>query len=141
MMLTGTTLVPAILTLPAAAVLLVVVAGHLLATMHRTEPASRRRIRTANGFVVLVTIPLLAMGFSVIDPDRYPTEWLLVWLAAIALLSINVGLALLDIANTIRLTLRSRRDLRTSLRVIHHDAVRRKLGKNAASGGGAEDAD
>lgn len=134
----GAALLPGLVILPISAVLMVVIAAHLIVAAQKVEPASRRRIRLANGAVMLVTIPLLASGFSIIDPDIRPTEWLLVWMGVIALLAIAVSLALLDIANTARLTYRTRQRLRESMREMRREA--RAARRRAREGGaGADD--
>ena len=109
------TLVPKMYALPLAAALMVLVGLHMSVCRETMQPGARRRIRIANGYVSLLTIPLLAVGFSVIDPERDPTLWVVVWLLAMALLTMVVGLALLDIVNTARLSRRSRARLRRSL--------------------------
>lgn len=73
-------------------------------------PASRRKIRTANGWVMLLAIPTLAAGFCLVNPSLAPRAFLLTWAAAIGLLCIAVLLAALDMMNTWRLTAESRRD-------------------------------
>ena len=110
------TLVPKAYALPLAAALMILVALHISACRERLARGARRRIRIANGYVALIAIPLLAVGFSVIDPETHAAAWVLVWLFAIALVAMIVGLALLDILNTARITRRSRAELRRSLR-------------------------
>lgn len=110
------TLVPKMYALPLAAVLMVLVGLHMSLMREYMPDSARKRIRLATGWVALLAIPLLAMGFSVIDPEVSPTSWILVWLLAMALVAIIVALAMLDILNTIRLSRRSREELRKSLR-------------------------
>lgn len=95
--------------------MMILVAGHAEATRRSAEPASRKRIRLANAFLMMFTLPLLAVGFSLLDPRQYPREWSLVWLMAMGLLAMNVFLAVLDALNTIRLLRRAHRDLRKKL--------------------------
>ncbi len=101
---------------------MLLVAGHAHATARANHPASRKRIRIANAAVMMVMLPLLACGFSLLDPHHRPREWTLVWFAALALLAVGIGLAILDAANTARLTLAARRRLRASLRSLSHEA-------------------
>lgn len=94
---------------PAIALMLVVC--FLQAHIIRSKgPASRRKIRTANGWVMLLAIPTLAAGFCLVSPSLTPRAFLLTWAAAVGLLCIAVLLAVLDMLNTWRLTAGSRRD-------------------------------
>ncbi len=107
-MLSGS-VIPWWIVLPVAGVVMMFVAAHIGATQQRTKPPSRRRIRVANGWVMLVTIPLLAAGFGVLNPHTQSRAFALVWVAAVALLAMTIGLALLDAANTLRLARAARR--------------------------------
>lgn len=107
-------LAPGWIVLPMAALLMFAVAGHTIAISHSRQPASRKRIRQANGGLILVTIPLLATGLSLLDPARHAREWALVWMASVALLGFVIILALLDVANTVRLARRAARKLSRS---------------------------
>lgn len=106
---------PPIFTLPAALAAMVLVIHHARLTLRSGEPSSRKRIRLANACLITLTLPLLVLGFSLVDPRRYPREWALIWIAAISLLSMNVGLAVLDTLNTVRLLSAARRRLREEL--------------------------
>ena len=48
---------------------------------------------------MMLTLPLLTVGFSLLDHRAHPREWTLVWLSAMALLAVNICLAMLDMAN------------------------------------------
>lgn len=109
------TLIPVSMTLPFAAVILAAVLVHARMVLRSNQPASRKRIRLANAAVMAVTVPLLVVGFSVVDHDRSPGAWAIVWMAALAFLALNIGLAVLDMINTLRLLNRTRRRLRTAL--------------------------
>jgi len=92
--------IPAWITLPLAAASMLTVAAHLL-VVERTSPRSvRRRIRLSNGWIMLIAIPLIAAGFSFIDPDAKPRMFLIVWSTIIGLVSISIALALADVVNT-----------------------------------------
>jgi len=99
-------LIPAWFCVPVAALLVAIVALHMRSTARSDHPPSRKRIRFANGILILVNLPLLTAGFSLINPNAHPKPWVLVWVAAMALLACNVGLAILDVVNTLRLTRR-----------------------------------
>lgn len=104
-------LIPAWFCLPIAAMLFAAVAVHMGATHRSEHPPSRKRIRNANGILILINLPLLATGFSLINPNAHPQIWALVWLAAGALLFCNVTLAMLDVVNTLRLARHSASEL------------------------------
>ncbi|MDX2116249.1 MAG: hypothetical protein SFZ24_11620 [Planctomycetota bacterium] len=95
--------------------MMLLVALHAQVTRLSDEPASRKRIRLANAGLMMLTLPLLAAGFSLVDPRRHPGTWALVWMAALGLLAMNVGLAVLDTLNTLRLISAARRELRREL--------------------------
>jgi hypothetical protein len=119
--------VPAWFTAPLAAVTMAIVAAHLLHLRSATMPASRRRIRIANGAVMLVNIPLLAAGFTFVSSKTHPGVWALVWVAAIALLATSVGLAVLDAINTARLARAHHRRLHEEFRRnLHRDRDARR---------------
>lgn len=122
-MLSGTVLSPW-LVLPLGGLMLLIIAGHISATEERTTPPSRRRIRVANGWVMLMLVPLLSAGFGVVSPAAHPRAFALVWLATISLLFVVLTLALMDIANTIRLTIRARRRLQDTAHRLGAEALR-----------------
>jgi len=101
-------ILPPVLIVPLAGLMMLAVAAHLSATERSDQPVSRKRIRLANGWVMLVTLPLLAAGFSLIDPRASERAFVLVWMGAIGLLGICVLLAFVDIGNNLRLSARTR---------------------------------
>ena len=104
----GGTILSPWLVLPVAAVMMLVVAAHIGVTEQRTTPPSRRRIRIANGWVMLLAIPLLAIGFGVVATGNHRV-FAMVWMAAIALVSFSVMLAFADMVNTLRIVRAERR--------------------------------
>jgi hypothetical protein len=96
--------------LPTAVVAMLVVAGHVMLLPGAAMPASRRRIRAANGLLMLVTLPLAAYAVGAADPDVDPRRFVLAWMLTAGLLVIILGLAMLDILNTLRLRSRERRE-------------------------------
>lgn len=108
------TLAPAWLVLPLALIALATVGGHMRAVARSGMPASRKRIRTANGWLMLLLIPLLAYGFGVATP-AHKGVFVMVWLAAIALLWMVVMLAGIDMVNSWRLGRRERESLRAEI--------------------------
>jgi biotin transporter BioY len=108
-------IIPPIITLAAAMALMILVALHARHTSRSDEPASRKRIRLANACLIMFTLPLVAIGFSVLDPKTHPRAWMLVWIAAMAFLAMNIALAFLDVLNTMRLVRAARRRLQAEL--------------------------
>ncbi len=98
--------------------MMLLVAGHAGATWRSEQPQSRKRIRLANACVMMLTLPLLAAGFSLIDHRAEPRLWTLVWLSAMALLAVNIGLAMVDVANTMRLIRRTQRRVKAALAAL-----------------------
>lgn len=99
------------LTIPIAGILMLIVGAHIGAIQESDQPASRVRIRVANGWVMLLLLPLLAAGFGVIDPDGRPRLFYLTWTMALGLLMVCVFLAVLDVVNTVRLAQSARRSI------------------------------
>lgn len=96
---------PAWLVLPIAAVALILQAGYLIAIRDSSPdqmPASRKRIRTATGWLSMFAIPLSAYGFGIARPSDAGT-FTIVWMLVIGLIAAIVLLAMLDAMNTMRL--------------------------------------
>lgn len=95
---------PFIVVGPITLIVMVIIAGHLSAMRSRrdTMPASRYRIRSLNGAMMLTAVPLLGSAFSVVSPDDQKL-FLLVWLCSASLLGMVFMLALIDACNNIRL--------------------------------------
>ena len=122
----GSALLPAWIVAPLAAVLMLMIAGHVSALRAAgrggEQPWSRVRIRTANGLVMMGVVALLATGLSLI-PVSNARLFALVWSAVIGLLGIMLALGLIDAMNNIRLTRRARARLRGDFsRVLRHTA-------------------
>ncbi|HEX8877627.1 MAG TPA: hypothetical protein VF777_12830 [Phycisphaerales bacterium] len=115
-----TPLLPPWVVLPVAVVMLLVVAVHLLVITHAPMPESRRRIRLANGWIMLLLVPLGAAAFGVVTPGD-PRTFLIVWLLVIFMLIMLIVLATLDVFNTGRLYRRERRSIERSLGPIEED--------------------
>lgn len=109
---------PAWLVLPLAAVALVATAMHIIALREApagTIPESRRRIRTAAGWVIMFAVPLSAYAFGIATPAR-AGAFMTVWLSVIALVGTILILAMLDGLNTVRLHRGANRRLRRDYR-------------------------
>lgn len=116
--------IPAALAIPVAIIAMIVVAGHAQALMRAPEiPESRRRIRLANAVLMLLTIPLLTTGFSLISGASHPRLWVMIWMLSTLLIGMILILAVLDTANTVRLSRRRRQHLRASLSQYKQDLL------------------
>ncbi len=91
------------LAVPLAMALMFLVAGHVLAVQRTPMPASRRRIRTASGLLMMVVAPLLAHAISTGPGTDQPRPMAVLWLLILSMLGMVVGLAVLDLLNTLRL--------------------------------------
>ncbi len=95
---------------PMAATAFLVVAAHLLACLHAEMPPSRRRIRLANGTLMLLTLPVLTYALCFVAPsDGRP--FIIAWTMLAGSTTLVMGLAWLDVANNLRLAARERRAL------------------------------
>jgi hypothetical protein len=117
-------MLPLWITAPLAVVLMALVAGHILLMRAVEMPASRRRIRTANGAVILILLPTMAYALSVSAPDDQ-RGFVLTWVCVIGLLGLVIALAVLDILNSLRLAVGEavalRRQARRALRADRPD--------------------
>lgn len=138
--MTAGPLVPLWFGVPAAAVTAFIVVRHLRAVARADAPASRRRIRQANGGLMLVTIPTLLVGFCVVDHEREPGAWAVVWLAAMALLGFVVFFAVLDVLNTLRLRRRRARRMLRGARALSVELARRRAAGDGRASPTAPDA-
>jgi hypothetical protein len=127
-------LAPAWLVLPMAVVTVLVLAGHMH-VMHGTPgvPVSRRRIRSVNAGLMLVTIPVLAYAFGIATPAR-TQAFAVAWSAGALLLGLIVLVALADVVNTWRLHGGERARLRLQMRALRAAAGRRVDGRVAPRG-------
>lgn len=114
MMTLAETLMPAWFVLPVATVVLLVLTAHLLAVNASDMEARRRRIRTANNILMMLTTPLIAYGFGILDTGD-GRRFVLVWTIVPLLLLLIVVLALADMLNTLVLHQRNRRSIRRGL--------------------------
>lgn len=115
--LANSSVLPAWFVIPLAAIVMLVVAAAIASASRHTTPASRRRIRLANGWIMLLTTPLAATGFALIDSSTNPRLFVKIWILVIGLLSISIVLAVLDMLNTARLARLASQRLRLSVRL------------------------
>lgn len=129
--------IPPAIAIPVAIVGMIVVAAHAQALAKAPGvPESRRRIRLANAVLMLLTIPMLTAGFSLISGVQRPRLWVMVWLLSTLLVGMILILAVIDTLNTVRISRRRRQELREQLSVYRADLVelaRRDRTKDAPS--------
>ncbi len=106
---------PLWLVLPLAGIALIVQAGYLIALKELPKgriPPSRKRIRTATGWMSMFAIPLSAYGFG-FSSTNDPRTFAIVWMLVIGLIFMILILAGLDAINTMRLHRQSSHDLQS----------------------------
>lgn len=123
----GSTILPGWLVLPAATITLLVIAAHVVATGSAGEerglPVRRRRLRIANGLLMMFVTALLAYALGVAgvieDPTARPDQtrrFVLVWMSIVGLVCLVVALACADALATVAHAWSVRRALRQELR-------------------------
>ena len=110
-------LVPYWFSIPLGLAAMLITAAHLIAMRSPSlrMPASRRRIRSVNGGIMLALCPLLVVAFSFTSRAE-PVMFLRVWTAATGLLAIVVVLAGVDMLNSARLGREAIREARAEFR-------------------------
>ncbi len=105
------------LVIPLCGIVVAILTAYMSMIRSAEMPASRRRIRIANTWVMLLTTPVLAYAFGIVTAaERRP--FVLAWATAVGLLGIIIMLALLDILNNHRLARRDQAELRRQLREL-----------------------
>lgn len=115
-MVLANALAPATLVLPVAVVAIVVLGAHVVSVSRSDMPASRRRIRMANGMLMMFAAPLAAYAFGFADPETHQREFALAWMLVAGLLVLIIAVAVLDVVNTFRLHVPERAKMRAELR-------------------------
>lgn len=107
-LLASTTILPGWVVLPVSVVVMLVVASHVLTTHASDLPLRRRRLRTVNGLLMMFVTALMAYALGVAavidDPTSRPQEtrqFVIVWLAIVALVSVVVAIACVDALATV----------------------------------------
>ncbi len=82
--------------IPLAAMMLILLAGHILALQDCDQPALRKRIRSANGVLFMLMTCLGYAGMCWFTTEESPREWALTWMAIMMIVSVSVLLAMTD---------------------------------------------
>lgn len=132
MTLANVTLSPWI-ALPLAAVALILIAWHSTGLDRRPMPPSRRRIRQANSWVMMLCVPLLAAGTSVVSANSSPRAFVLIWTVVALLVLLSVLLAIADALNTWRIAAAAQRHAEASAQGMLTIARRAARGEKSAN--------
>jgi hypothetical protein len=115
-------LLPAWLTISVGAVVLVILAGHLLALNAAEMPYRRKRIRMVSNALMMLVTPLLAYGLGVAAPAQ-SRIYVMVWVLIAALVFMIIMLALLDLTTTLRLHRAHLKELRQKIALARAQAI------------------
>lgn len=88
--------------LPIAMPIMILAGVYTLLIQRRPMPASRRRIRTATGVLLICTVGLMAFNLVNVSAAQHRT-FLILWTVLIAMVALLLLLAALDMLNTLRL--------------------------------------
>ena len=116
----GGPILPITLVAPLALLTFIAVAGHVWLLRDAEMPESRRRIRSANGMLMLMTIPVATYAMGVAT-TAFPRAFVLSWLTVVGLLGLVVLMACLDILNNLRLRHAERRRLAVDIAVLRQE--------------------
>jgi 4-amino-4-deoxy-L-arabinose transferase-like glycosyltransferase len=97
------TMVGLIWTLPIALIAAASVVWYFVRLGDERVPPSRRRIRRLSLIGVLLTLPLLIVAMSVLDPQQHQRSFVLIWSVIFLLILLLMAVALLDLMNSLRL--------------------------------------
>ena len=87
-------------------------------------PPSRRWIRGVSMAVRIALLGPFVWGLSVVDGDLDPAGYARAWALGVGLLGLSVVIALLDVANTLRLRTDGERVLADQLAALEAEATR-----------------
>jgi hypothetical protein len=96
------------LTIPLAAIGLILLAGYTLAIQRDDVPLARRKVRTALGVLNMFIIAAFTYGVSIANPADQKA-FAVCWMLVVGLVVVSVLLAVLDAAITVRIAVRERR--------------------------------
>ncbi len=142
-MMLADTVLPPIVVLPLAFVTMLVVAAHVMSVQMSDMPLMRKRLRIANGLMMMFVAAALAYALGVAnvvtDARANPggaRGFVIVWMVIVALLSIVVVLAVVDALSTLGMGYRQHRTLRREMREeLARDAAARHTDSEKPSRG------
>lgn len=102
---------------------------------HAEMPRWRRRLRRVNGWVMLLALPAVGAGFSLVNASSHPGWFVGVWVVGLALVAVAVALAGLDLGATAMLGREARAAMREAM---HNQGHEPHAGHDARDGGGPE---
>jgi hypothetical protein len=122
--------------LPLSLLALFVVAGHWILLGRADMPRFRKSLRTANGLVMMLAIPVLAFGFGVVSPSN-ARLFTITWMLASGLLMLVLLLAAIDLIHTNILARREHQRLAIEIRAARA-ALAAKLREAVVDQSGAD---
>lgn len=120
-------LAPGWLIVPVALIALVVVAGHWWALARADMPPLRKRLRSANGLLMMLVIPMLAFGFGVATPAQ-GRVFVLAWLLTTGMLLLVLLVACVDLLLVWNEARVERRRIRAELDALRAAMARHRSG-------------
>lgn len=135
----GQTIAPAWLVVPLAAFTLVVLAGHWIALGRAALPAFVKRVRSVNGLLMMLSVPVLAYAFGLADVNQ-ARQFVLSWMLATGLLTLVLMLAFIDLLHTLIASRRQMRALRQEAARLRAKALAEQSRAGAAGRADTSDA-
>ena len=124
MSLAAATILPQWLVLIPSAFVMLAIAAHVNAVRDSDMPETRKRLRIANGVVMLFVVSMLACAMGVIRPDDQPRLFLIAWMSITLLLVAVVTLACLDVLHSLRIHRQTSRDLNRRFQSLRDHAAK-----------------
>lgn len=115
-------ILPAWAVFPLAGMVMVFLAGHVLALRGASMPESRRRLRTANAWVMLALTPQVAVLFGYASRAT-PKLFVLTSTSVVVMLGVMVLIAVADMLNNARITRDSRKELHNDIARLQAEAI------------------
>lgn len=99
-------------------------------------PVSRRRIRRASMFLMVISLPMFVRALSVLDPKVDPRQYVATWMLAMAVVGLVILTAALDAINNLRLHRQlHEQEIRLAARELTRAAAHRRAGGITAGSG------
>lgn len=117
MILATAAMLPPWIVVPPALILVIAVGSHMMGMRAGDMPESRRRLRTVNGLMMLITVPLTAYAFCAVSPAD-PRWFVLTWTGVVGLIGLVIILAIADILNNLWIAHRAARELHARMRAV-----------------------